>query len=135
MMKFENTFDIRNIWLNSYFNLIIEHSVATFSGDYRKCNRVYGKIVTIFKRMEKDVGLKSLLIDSALVHENKDVVCFACSDCLCLEYRVEDAIEILRTLAEGGGRESFNASMTLRSFEHNGKTLKRYKNQLSPRIV
>ena len=96
---------------------------ATYSGDYKTCNREGGKLLRIFKMFEKNPEFARECIAVLLNSENVFVRTDAASCCLALRQDVERAECVLEEISSNRdyGIFRFNAEMTLKVWREKGE--------------
>lgn len=96
---------------------------ATLEGDYKVCNREGKKLIKIYKLLEKDKEFAWECISEMLKSSNVVVRAKAASYCLALNMHTDIAQETLIKIREdeSNGIFSFNAKMTLKVWEEEGR--------------
>jgi len=95
---------------------------TTLNGDYKTGNREWGKIVKLFKILEKDKELASISLQELFHNENVITKAKAAAHCLSLAICVKEAIKVLENIAgdKKNGIFGFNAEMTLKVYREQG---------------
>jgi len=103
---------------------------TTLNGDYKTGNKEGGKVVKIFKALERNKELAVLALPKLFKDENVVTRAKAAAHCLSLSITIDKALSVLEEIAndESLGIFSFNAKMTLQVFKKNGY-LKVYQSQ------
>ena len=95
-----------------------------FDGDdYRKLNRYEKKLVKIFKTFEEDEEYGHSCIDALFKSDNIIIRNKMSTYCLALNYRVDEAEEMLRSIRDckDAGMSSLEAKWSLETWKKDGK--------------
>ena len=96
-------------------NAIIQGE-ATYSGDYKKGNKASDKLFKIGRIMEQNIDVAKNMLDTILYHENINVRIWAAGKAIDLDYKKDEAIEVLEKISvmPDAGILGFNAEMSLK---------------------
>ena len=117
-----NNYDIDEI-VKDFGKACREMSDAYEKGKNQIGNKARAKAIAYYKRFIADRELFQKCMDILLQSENIAISSFSADLCLALDYRVNDALEILRKIRDRKepDLDSFAALMTISSWENEGK--------------
>jgi hypothetical protein len=102
-------------WVEQFADAVAQQTEALRQNDYQTGNKHAKRCIAAFEKLRVfgDPGRDALA--SLLVHTRGDVRAMAA--CFLLRHRTQEAMEVLRTEAAGGGLTAFGASEAIKRWE------------------
>ena len=95
---------------------------CTLSGEYKMTNKEAKRLISLFKKFEKEPELAHKCIDKLLSSNNVVARTKAAAYCLALDYKIDVAVNVLYEISQNvdNGIFGFNADMTLKVWKQQG---------------
>lgn len=113
----KNIIDIKS----RYREYVNNHWMASRGGDYKLANRMYSKLLKIYKELDKNKNEATIFLEEMLTDKSFAVQMWAASDCLGLGILIKKAIETLEMISLKNADEAprFEAEMVLKEWKKN----------------